>query len=370
MSQVDFEDDDVDALLDMCWTDKSLADPESPCTGPKVEYDDGYNGVSTLSGDSFVHIREIGCDFSTSISMPVLPHGFGKPAQPENPAAVYSDPLGEMKDVAQHSSQPDIRSSSAVSLSRAVGQGLTLLDLPFDLDAPIVVRSPKPAEIPTKPVEVYQTLPIESQKQVQRPVCTDRFGEGLPENHVSQQPAPQVAVSHRPEYPRQGYLPREDSALVTTLLNPSQHMDDLETLEEAIIEETQRIREIERVLESRKARREQLRRDYAMALVRSVSCSEPTPISFTMVVTRSHGRPNIGLVVGYDEEKGHLTVTSVKSEGLVPQANEERAIRNLPIVEVGDSLISINGVSGDKYMMTRQLVEGPMTIQLVFVKTK
>ena len=351
MSNVDFEDEDVDALLDMCWTENPEDVPESPCATGKADFADMYNNASTLPDESYVYIREVGCDHANPASMSALRAGLRVNVAPVASMEPEDDLLVGMIPV------PSANYPSNKSAQSLPPADVNLLDLPFDDEVPVSSRQTELIPENHSPIGRALESPkpqSELQRTVQRPVCSDNFGD-------DNQRAPQIP-SRAPQV-----FAAEDPRSITTLATTSSPSDELEALEEAIIEETQRIREIEKVLEARKSRRDQLRRDYAMALVKSVS-PQPTPVSFTVVVTRSGGRPNIGLVVGYDEDQGYLVVTKVKSDGLIPEANEERRTRNLPLVEEGDHLISINGVSGDKYMMTRELVEGPLTIQLVFVK--
>ena len=364
MPHLDFDDEDVDALLDMCWTENPEQVPESPCAIGQADFEAGYNGMSTRPDESFVYVREVGCDYSKPKSIPAFRETLPK-THLEGRESTTEDPLGEMLPVSVMQPAPTKTAPSGPA------PDLNLIDLPFEFDTSAVTSSTVPQSAPARAVLEPPKSQPEQPRTSQKPVCSDTFGEYYQDTSRPQVPQdPPVSVPRRQEYSRPPQLlAAEDPRFVTTLATTCIPSDELETLEEAIIEETQRIREIERVLEARKSRREQLRRDYAMALVRSVSAQqEPTPTSFTVVVTRSEGRSNIGLVVAYEESKRHLVVTHVKQDGLVPEANEERAIRNLPIVEVGDHLISINGVSGDKYMMTRQLVEGPLSTQLVFVK--
>ena len=355
MPHVDFEDEDVDALLDMCWTENPDYVSESPYATGQDDSTDLHNNSSTLPDESYIYIREVGCDTSSTVSTPAL-----KEKLSITPAV--NDIVRPQEDVLDGMVPVTVTTHPATKPSQSFpAPDLNLLDLPLDIE---VTDSTACAgtgvehhEIDIKPPKLQE----DSSSFAQKPVCSDNFCE----NH---QPVPHMASSQLKEFTRAPrIIPTQDTRSITTLATTCPSSDQLESLEEAIIEETQRIREIERLLESRKSRREQLRRDYAMALVRSTPY-QPTPVSFTVVVTRCQDRPSIGLVVAYDDDQGYLVVTSVKSEGLVPDENVKRLIRNLPIVETGDHLISINGVSGDRYLMTRELVEGPQTIQLVFVK--
>jgi hypothetical protein len=88
-----------------------------------------------------------------------------------------------------------------------------------------------------------------------------------------------------------------------------------------------------------------------------------------LILERLDANVPIGLSVTFEESRGIFQVSAIKPEGLVPGANRERARRGgLPLVEPGDFLVSINGVSGDKQLMAQQL--GKKRIQLVFAKDK
>jgi hypothetical protein len=322
MSSVQLDDEDVDALLDMCWSDQQIDACEE---NPKHMSHES----SPSPDESFVHVREIGCESTQGVNMPTLPHGL-----------TTQETLMVTEPVVVDDSLPGAPSTSfrQREFTMQNSASLSLLDLPLENEGPPGTQTAYQKQCQTSRVPIH--------------------------------PAPQLAEQVVLATDTRPIIPRGDFTSVTTLATVSHSPDELETLEESIAEETQRIREIERVLEARKIRRDQLRRDYAMALVRSMNIQplDPVPSAFTIVVTRSQSNANIGLVVCFDETRGYLEITHVKTYGLIPEANEERRQKRLPIVEQGDFLVSINGVSGDKYLMTQQLVESPTTLQLMFVK--
>jgi hypothetical protein len=201
-------------------------------------------------------------------------------------------------------------------------------------------------------------------------------------------------------------------AVLSSQLSVPSYPMTLDEIEEAIAEETQRIRDIEQVLEARKIKREELRIQYARLLAsfphmdrphssqtnpisawnplehhqkpitapqRSSGGSPPTEyipdgistrthVSFTLILDRPKTDIPIGLSVAFDDSRGVFLVTGINNNGLVHDANVKRAVQGgkLPLVEPGDFVVSINGVSGDKPSMAQQLAS--KRIQLVFVK--
>lgn len=127
--------------------------------------------------------------------------------------------------------------------------------------------------------------------------------------------------------------------------------EDVAKLQRAILEEQCKIEELNRKINESQARKDSLLREFK-------TLNDKLPKS--IILTRT-ANETLGLSVSYETSKRGFLVTDVKPAGLVPEYNKS-AVRP---IKTGDVIREVNGVSGDKESMLRELKAARMVIQLL-----
>ena len=123
--------------------------------------------------------------------------------------------------------------------------------------------------------------------------------------------------------------------------------EEIERVEKEIEKVKCEISELEKVIVCKRALREELKGKYASSL----SAQIPRVSRFSVDIERRGGLA-LGLSVGYDESRRGFLVSEVKSEGSVPLWNQRN--RGACKVQVGDLIVSVNGIGGNREEMTRE----------------
>lgn len=132
--------------------------------------------------------------------------------------------------------------------------------------------------------------------------------------------------------------------------------EELDRIEGDIDKVKQEINELEKMINSKRSQRDELREHYASLIKASASQKSPAaPPSdskdrFTVDLEKRGGLP-LGLSVGYDESRGGFLVSEVKPEGVVPEWNQRNGT---PKIKIGDLIMSVNGVTRNRNEMTKE----------------